>query len=108
MNRRSKPDWQKKIAEERIEILFREAEWAFSRFPELSNRYVYLARKLAMKVNLKIPSELKRRYCHKCYAYLVPGANCKVRTNPKTKCVEWNCECGHVNRIGYGKEKSSA
>ena len=102
--RRDKPEWMKQIAEERIEILFREAETIFSESPKLANRYVFIARKIAMKFNLKIPSELKRRFCHKCYSYLMPGENAKVRTNSQTKCVEWTCECGEVNRYGYAKE----
>lgn len=104
--RRDKPDWQTQIAKERIEILFREAQTMFSRSRELASRYVFLARKIAMKFNLKLPSEYRRRYCHKCYSYLVPGENCKVRTNPATQSVERTCgECGHVNRFGYSKEK---
>lgn len=69
----------KKIALERIEVLFREAREQFKKDPKLSDRYVKLARKIAMKVNLKIPKEYKRRYCKHCYSYLVPGVNCRIR-----------------------------
>ncbi len=106
--RRDKPAWMTEVAAERIEILFREAEEVFSKSRKLANRYVFIARKLAMKFNLKIPSELKRRFCHKCYSYLMPGENAKVRTNAKTKCVEWTCECGEVNRYGYSRESGGA
>ena len=55
-----------------------------------------------MRYNVKIPKELRRQFCHKCYHYLIPGKNSKVRTSPKTKCVEYYCQdCGHVNRYGY-------
>jgi ribonuclease P protein subunit RPR2 len=103
--RRTKPAWQVKIAKERIDILFREAATLFSTDPKLSNRYVFLARKLAMKYNIKLLSEYRRKYCHKCYTYLVPGENVKVRTNSKTQTVDYTCDCGHINRFGYSKEK---
>jgi len=44
-----------------------------------ANELVRKARNLAMRHRLKIPRELKRRYCVHCYAYLVPGSNCRVR-----------------------------
>ena len=46
---------QKQIAQERIKTLFQEAEKAFSKNPQLSQRYVHLARKIAMKVKTSIP-----------------------------------------------------
>ncbi len=101
---RSKPASDLKIAKERIQILFSEAK----KRPEKGTRYVYLARKIAKKYNLKIPSELKRSYCHHCYHYFT-AENVKVRTNPKTKCVEYNCkDCKKVTRYGYSKEKAAS
>ena len=106
MTRRDKPAWQQKIGKERIEILFREAEKQASKHPERANRYIFIARKIAMKLNIKMPRELRRKYCHKCYHFLLPGKNAKVRTNRKTKSVEWLCkDCRHVNRYPYIKEK---
>lgn len=92
------------IAEERIGILFREAKLN----TEYANRYVFLARKIAMKLNVKIPKGYKMRYCHKCYRYFSRG-NFTVRTNAKTKAVEYRCKnCGHANRYGYAREKSKS
>ena len=62
-----------------VEKLFEEARLQFNKNPELSNRYVKLARKAAMKVNLIIPRELKRKFCKHCYSYLVTGKNSRVR-----------------------------
>ncbi len=107
--RDSKSASTQKIAEERIEILFREAERQIREHPERANRYVFLARKIAMRYNVKIPKELKRKFCHKCHHYFLLGKNCKVRTNPETKCVEYKClDCGRVNRYGYSLEKAEA
>ncbi len=65
----------KQLALERIKILFSEAK----KNPSKANRYVELARKIAMKVNLKIPKEYKRRYCKHCSTYFKTG-NYRVRT----------------------------
>jgi ribonuclease P protein subunit RPR2 len=72
----------KRIALERIEVLFDLAKKEFGRGREdLANRYIEIARKLSMKVNLSIPKKYKRQFCKKCYSFLVPGKNLKVRMN---------------------------
>jgi len=81
MKERSKNPVTKEIARERIEILFEQAQLAFGEFPDLSNRYVELARKIAMRQRIRIPRELRRRYCHHCSIYLVPGSNMRVRVH---------------------------
>tara|TARA_Y100000310_G_C20031161_1_gene511862 strand:+ start:111 stop:422 length:312 start_codon:yes stop_codon:yes gene_type:complete len=89
---------QKQIAKERIQILFREAEKAFSKNKSLANRYVTLARKIAMKVRVRIPTHLKRRFCKHCYKYLMPGANSRTRTRASK--VTISCfECKKFMRI---------
>lgn len=89
---------QKKIGLERIKTLFLEAEKAFYSNPNLSHRYVALARKIAMKVKTKIPTELKRRFCKHCYKFLKPGANCRIRTR-KGRLVIFCRECKKYMRI---------
>lgn len=89
---------QKEIALERIRKLFKEAEEVFSKNKSLANRYVALARTISMKIKVKIPVELKRRFCKHCYHYLRPGANCRVRTR-KGKVVISCLECKKVMRI---------
>jgi len=103
-NRRSRPAEWTKIAKERIAILFKEART--TKDLKLANRYVFLARKLGMRYNVGFTSEQRRQFCHHCYHYLLPGKNCTVRTNPKTKCVEYYCkDCEKVNRVGYRDSK---
>ncbi len=80
---RKKPVKERVIALERIEILFSEAETAFKEHPERSNRYVELARKIAMKTKVRIRPELKKRFCKHCLTYLKPGINCRVRLSQK-------------------------
>ena len=95
---------QKGIGRERIEVLFEQAESAFKKDPKLSNRYVELARKIAMKCKIRIPKELKRRFCKHCYVYLVPGKNCRVRTH-EGKVVYYCSSCKKYTRFPYVKEK---
>ena len=82
----------------RIEQLFQEAQQIFSEDKALANRYVSLARKIAMKVKLKIPLKCKRKFCKHCYSYLRPGINSRVRTNRGK--VTISCfECKKFTRI---------
>jgi len=98
------PRWMKKIARERINILFREAEINFPIRKDRSNRYVELARKIGMRYKVRIPRKYKRRICPHCYSYLKPGVNCIVRLDSKNRCVVWHCkEYGKDKRYPYRK-----
>ena len=79
MKERSRNPVTKKIATERIAILFEQALLAFSQDPERSNRYVDIARRIAMRQRIRIDREFRRQYCHHCYSFLVPGKNMRVR-----------------------------
>jgi ribonuclease P protein subunit RPR2 len=81
LKERSKNPSTKKIALERIAILFEQAGAAFHQSPSQSNRYVELARRIAMRQRVRIDHELRRQYCHHCYAFLVPGKNMRVRVH---------------------------
>lgn len=94
----------KKIAVERIFELFKQAELIFPENPSLSDRYVEISRKIAMKVNIRIPSHLKRRFCKHCYKYLVPGINCRIRLTQK-KVVYYCFNCKKYMRFPYWRRK---
>ena len=81
-----------------IRKLFNEAKSQFNKNPDLSNRYVKIARKLAMKVNLKFPRELKRKFCKHCYLYLVPGKNSRVRIH-KSRVIYYCFNCKNYMRF---------
>ncbi|MFP4038249.1 MAG: ribonuclease P protein component 4 [Candidatus Nanohaloarchaea archaeon] len=86
------------IAEERIRILFEEAE----KRPEYMERYLKLAERIGMRAEASIPSELKKKYCSSCYSLLTPGENCRVRVISDEKIVSYRClECGEEKRYGY-------
>jgi ribonuclease P protein subunit RPR2 len=81
MKEKSRTHPAKQIARERIAILFNLAEAAFAEDPGRSDRYVALARRISMRQRVRIPREFRRRFCHHCAAFLVPGANMRVRVH---------------------------
>jgi len=87
-----------KIAQERVKILFKEADKVFKKSPKLANRYVELARKIAMKVNYRLPKYLKRKFCKHCYSYLKPGVNSRIRLH-KNKVIIYCKICKKYTRI---------
>ncbi|MBD3313611.1 ribonuclease P [Candidatus Woesearchaeota archaeon] len=99
-----KPAEQIRISKERIEELFRQAEKAAedSRM-DLANRYVTLARKIAMKFKVKIPPKLKRKFCRHCYKYLKPGVNARVRTH-KGRVIYYCDNCRNYMRFVIRKK----
>lgn len=99
---KKKPAKQRQIALERIKILFEQAKKIFKKDPSLSNRYVSLARKIAMKYKVRIPSNLKKQFCKHCYYYLVPSVNCRVRLQ-KRKVVYYCLNCKKYMRFPYKK-----
>ena len=88
----------KKIALEKIKTLFQEARIQFNKNPSLSDKYIKLARKIAMKVNLSIPKEYKRRFCKHCYSYLVPSKTCRVRVH-KSRVIYYCLKCKKFMRF---------
>lgn len=94
MKKQSKNPAIKLVAKERISILFGQARLAFREYPERSNRYVALARRIAMRQRVRIDREFRRQYCHHCYAFLVPGQNMRVRVHRGNVVVT----CGKCNK----------
>ena len=66
MNRfQKKKNNAKDIALERINELFKQADLN----PKYANRYVSIARKLSSKLKVRIPVQLKRKFCKNCGIY---------------------------------------
>jgi RNase P subunit RPR2 len=91
----------KKIAAERIEILFDEANAAQK---EHADRYVRLARDMAMKQRLRLTRVQKRSFCKKCGAHLVPGENLRVRIQ-RGRVIHTCTACGNTVRIPLKPKK---
>ena len=81
MGRRSQTPESRKLARERIEILFDRAQEFFPGNPRWSERCVDLARRIAMRQRVRIPRTLRMRFCRRCSAYLVPGSTVRVRVH---------------------------
>jgi len=77
--RGGKPEFQVRIAKERMEILIGEAAKMAVSDPALAKRYIRLLKRIGMRYNVRIPPSVKNRFCKYCFAYLTPGRNSSVR-----------------------------
>jgi len=103
MRRRSrKPEWQLKIARERIRILFDLASKFFPDYPERARRYIKLARKIGLRYNIRLSRKQKRKFCKKCNSLLIPGISCTIRLDAKNKTLNIKCKnCNNIIRVPY-------
>jgi len=70
------------IAEERISLLFDEAERAAHVAAWTSRTGTSrFARQVGMRYNVALPAHMRRRACRGCHGYLLPGATSRVRLN---------------------------
>lgn len=88
---------QQVISRERIGILFGLADKAALKGDmALADDYVVQARRIGMRFNVRMPRELKRKFCKYCYRYLMPEKTSRIRLNSVEKRVE--VECFHCKR----------
>ena len=98
--RRNKPDNYIKIAKERIQLLSIEAKKMAKSDPELAKRYINLLRKIGMRFNVKIPKEIRRKYCKFCHNYLL-----KYKQRTKNSMIHITCSyCKKIYRIPFPEE----
>ncbi len=89
---------QKKESLKQVKSLFEQAKSS-----SLADKLVKKARKIGMKINLKLPRELKRKFCKHCNTYFKSG-NYRVRTRNKT--VVYYClTCKKYMRFSLSKFK---
>lgn len=74
------------------------AEKFFKEDSKKSDLYVHKARRLAMKHKIRLPRNIKRRFCKHCYSYLVPGVNCRIRTR-EGKLICYCFRCKNYSRL---------
>ena len=98
---RSKPDWVRRIAREKISYYLSLAR----KNSVMEKRYVELALSISQKYKVKMPDDVV--ICDSCHALLIPGKNCVVRLGSKPDyLISYICtNCGNRMIKGYGKEK---
>jgi len=97
----------KQIAMQRIRTLFHLAKETFKEDPALAQRYVNMARKIAMAARIHLSKEYKRQICKHCKSFILPGVNCRVRIKQQREPhVTITClNCGKQTRIPLKRKK---
>ena len=91
----------KEIALLRIQTLFQLAQEAADKRPDLAQRYVEIAGKIAMRMRLHLPKEYRLLVCRHCKRFILPGGNSRVRIQPRREphMVITCLSCGKHTRI---------
>jgi len=91
----------RQIAMQRIRTLFRLAKQNIRKEPELAQRYALIARKIAMRTRVRLPTEYRRMICRHCKSFIYPGVNCRVRVQQRREphVVTTCLVCGKQTRI---------
>jgi len=97
----------RRIAMQRIQTLFRLANETFNENPALAQRYVDIARKIAMATRMRLPKEYRRQVCRHCKSFILPGVNCRVRIQQRREPhVVITCQnCGKTMRLPLRKRR---
>ncbi len=69
----------RRIALQRIETLFKLAREVIHDKPDLAQRYIEIARKIAMRTRLHLPRQYRSYICKHCKKFILPGVNSRVR-----------------------------
>jgi ribonuclease P protein subunit RPR2 len=105
--RGKKPEYQLKIAKERINILLGLADKEFPKHPKRSKRYIELARKIGMRYNVRLTKQQKRKFCKNCNTLLKSGITSEQRTQKGAiliKCLK----CNKIYRYPFKKARKGS
>lgn len=92
----------RRIAGERISILFGLAEDNHLGRPELADRYSHLIREIAMHYRIKLQKRVSAQICRGCGAFLVPGRTAAVRVIARQRLRILRCtHCGREKKLYY-------
>jgi ribonuclease P protein subunit RPR2 len=92
----------KRVAAERIGILFSLAKEVHDSNPELARRYLGIIRQISRHYKVKIDKRVKASMCKRCGSLLVPGRNLSVRLVSSRRQLLYKClDCGYERRIPY-------
>lgn len=90
----------REIGKERVNIVVDNA-LGYSKFnEEAANVQAQLAKKIAMRVRLKLRYEIRQLFCKKCKYFIIPGRSSRVRIGRfRVKGIRITClRCGHIYR----------
>ena len=95
----------RKIAAERIEILYGAAVRAFPKDKELSRGYIRTLEEIGRHYKVRIPKEIAARICKHCSAPLIDGLNSQIRVIAREKRIIYRCKtCGSTNSLAFAKK----
>jgi ribonuclease P protein subunit RPR2 len=100
----------KRIAMQRIQKLFSLAKETFNEDPSLAQRYIDIARKIAMAARIRLPTEYRRQVCKHCKSFILLGVNCRVRIKQEREphIVVTCFKCGKQTRIPLRKRREKS
>lgn len=99
----------KQTALHRIHNLFRLARETIHEDPDLAQRYVEVARRIAMRARVRVPKKYRRLICKHCKSFIFPGVNCRVRIRSRREphVVVTCLNCGAHTRLPLKRRKRS-
>lgn len=102
--RQRRKAFERRIARERIDVLFAlaEEEAIRGRLPR-ADRYGQLARRIGMRYNVSLPPHYRRLVCRGCGAYLAPGLAATLRLH-RSRVIVTCRSCGRIFRFPYTRE----
>lgn len=89
----------KRASAEAVEILLDQAEQAFASHPQRSRRYVQMAFALIKKNRIRLPREMRLRFCKKCLRYWMPDKTVTITFEPRRNGMLFTCACGAKRRV---------
>jgi RNase P subunit RPR2 len=96
----------RKVAAERIEILYGAAARAFPKDKELSRGYIKTLEEIGRHYKVRIPKGIAAQICKKCSLPLVEGQNLEIRVVAREKRRIYRCRsCGSTNSLGFVLKK---
>ncbi|MBS7656844.1 MAG: ribonuclease P [Candidatus Bathyarchaeia archaeon] len=98
----------RKIALERVKILFRLALENANCRPDLAQKYVKLAMKISSRARVHLPREYRIQVCKYCKRFILPGTTSQVRIQPRREPhIVLTCShCGGITRIPLKRKET--
>lgn len=94
----------RKIAAERVSILFDAAVKTYPKDKELSRNYIKLLLEIGRHYKVRISPEIAAHVCKKCSLPLLDGVNAEIRVLARQKRAVYRCKtCGSTNSLDFKK-----